>query len=80
MQIFSEADRFRRSSRTDWFLAFLEMFPFLKKMSALTKDEFIQAAQDGVWRKVEKSLMLLGIYEPAEASTGMFVSPEPDAI
>lgn len=24
---FPEADRFHRSSRTDWFLAFLEMFP-----------------------------------------------------
>ncbi len=41
---FPEADRFHRSSRTDWLLAFLEMFPSAHMISALTKEEFIKAA------------------------------------
>ena len=40
---FPEADRFHRSSRTDWFLAFLEMFPSPHMISAMTKEEFIKA-------------------------------------
>ncbi len=48
-----------RSSRTDWFLAFLEMFPSPHMTSALTKEEFTTAAWEVIGRKVEKSLMLL---------------------
>ena len=64
---FPEADRFHRSSRTDWFLAFLEMFPSPHMISAMTKDEFIKAAWEVVGRKVEKSLLLSDIYETAKA-------------
>jgi hypothetical protein len=53
---FPEADRFHRSSRTDWFLAFLEMFPLPHMISAMTKEEFTTAAWEVVGRKVEKSL------------------------
>ena len=77
---FPEADRFHRSSRTDWFLAFLEMFPSPQMISALTKEEFIQAAWGVVGRKVEKSLMLSDIYETAKTSAGLPVSPDSDAI
>ena len=49
---FPEADRFHRSSRTDWFLAFLEMFPSPHMISAMTKEEFIKAAWEVVGRKV----------------------------
>jgi hypothetical protein len=55
---FPEADRFHRSSRTDWFLAFLEMFPSPHMISALTKEECTKAAWEVVGRKVEKMLML----------------------
>ena len=41
---FPEADRYHRSSRTDWFLAFLEVFPSPHFIAAMGKDEFIQAA------------------------------------
>ena len=44
---FPEADRFHRSSRTDWFLAFLEMFPLPHMISAMTKEDFIKAAWGG---------------------------------
>jgi len=77
---FPEADRFHRSSRTDWFLAFLEMFPSPHMISAMTKDEFIKAAWEVVGRKVEKSLLLSDIYETAKASAGLPVAPDSDAI
>jgi transposase len=77
---FPEADRFHRSSRTDWFLAFLEMFPSPHMISAMTKEEFIQAAWEVVGRKVEKSLLLSDIYETAKSSAGLPVSPDSDAI
>jgi len=77
---FPEADRFHRSSRTDWFLAFLEMFPSPHMISAMTKEAFIQAAWEVVGRKVEKSLLLSDIYETAMVSAGLPVSPDSDAI
>ena len=77
---FPEADRFHRSSRTDWFLAFLEMFPSPHMISAMTKEEFTTAAWEVVGRKVEKSLLLSDIYETAKVSAGLPVSPDSDAI
>jgi len=68
---FPEADRFHRSSRTDWFLAFLEMFPSPHMISAMTKEDFIEAAWEVVGRKVAKSLLLSDIYETAKASAGL---------
>jgi transposase len=75
-----EADRFHRSSRTDWFLAFLELFPSPHMISAMTKEEFTTAAWEVVGCKVEKSLLLLDIYETAKVSAGLPVSPDPDTI
>ncbi len=77
---FPEADRFHRSSRSDWFLAFLEMFPSPHMISALSKDAFVAAAWDVVGRKVGKALMLSDIYETAKVSAGLPVDPESDAI
>ena len=77
---FPEVDRFHRSSRTDWFLAFLEMFPSPHMISAMTKEEFTTAAWEVVGRKVEKSLLLSDIYETAKVSAGLPVSPDSDAI
>ncbi|SDI97842.1 Transposase IS116/IS110/IS902 family protein [Salipiger marinus] len=75
-----EADRFHRSSRTDWFLACLEMFPSPHRISAMTKEESTKAAWEVVGRKIEKSLLLSDIYETAKVSTGLPVSPDSDAI
>ena len=77
---FPEADRFHRSSRTDWLLAFLEMFPSPHRISAMTKEESTETAWEVVGRKVEKSLLLSDFYETAKASTGLPVSPDSDAI
>jgi hypothetical protein len=54
---FPEVDRFHRSSRTDWFPAFLEMFPSPHMISAMAKEEFTTAAWEVVGRKVDKSLL-----------------------
>ncbi len=77
---FPEADRFHRSSRIDWFLAFLEMFPSPHMISAMTKAEFIRAAWEVVGRKVKKSRLLSDIYETAKVSAGLPVAPNSDAI
>ena len=75
-----EAERFHRSSRTDWFLAFLEMFPSPHIISAMTKDEFTKAAWTVVGRRVSKTLLLSDIYETAVSSVGLHVSPDSDAL
>lgn len=41
---FPEAERFHRSPRSDWFLAFLEQFPSPHMITALSKEAFIAAA------------------------------------
>lgn len=77
---FPEAERFHRSSRSDWFLAFLELFPSPHMISALNKNEFIKVAWDVVGRRVEKSALLADIYETAKTSAGLPVAPDSDAI
>lgn len=44
---FPEADRFQRTARTDWILAFLEMFPPPQIISVLTKEEL----RKSVWNR-----------------------------
>lgn len=77
---FPEAERFHRSPRSDWFLAFLEQFPSPHMITALSKDAFIAAAWDVVGRKVSKERLLLDIYETAVASVGLPVDEGSDAI
>jgi transposase len=77
---FPEADRFHRSSRSDWFLAFLEQFPSPHFISAMSKQDFIAAAWQVVGRKVSKERLLADIYETAAASVGLPVEPDSDAI
>lgn len=77
---FPEAERFNRSSRSDWFLAFLELFPSPHMITAMDKDQFIKAAWNVVGRKVSKSTLLSDIYETAKTSTGLPVAPDSDAL
>lgn len=77
---FPEAERFHRRSRSDWFLAFLEMFPSPHMISAMEKDAFTQVAWDVVGRKVSKALLLSDIYETAKASIGLPVAPDSEAL
>ncbi len=77
---FPEAERFHRSSRTDWFLAFLEEFPSPHMISAMSRDAFIGAAWDVVGRKVSKTRLLSDIYETAKGSVGLPVAPDSEAL
>ena len=77
---FPEADRFHRSSRSDWFFAFLERYPSPHFISAMSKDAFTADAWEVVGRKVAKERLLADIYETAKASVGMPVAPDSDAI
>ena len=77
---FPEADRYHRSSRTDWFLAFLEAFPSPHFIAAMSKDGFIAAAWTVVGRRVSKTDLLSDIYETARTSVGLPVDPDSDAI
>lgn len=77
---FPEADRFHRSSRGDWFFAFLERFPSPHFISAMSQQAFIDAAWDVVGRKVGKERLLADIYVTAQNSIGLPVLPDSDAI
>lgn len=77
---FPEAERFHRSARSDWLLAFLEQFPSPHMISAMTKAAFIEAAWEVVGRKVSKRLLLSDIYETAKGSVGLPVAPDSDAV
>lgn len=77
---FPEADRFHRSSRSDWFFAFLERYPSPHFIAAMSKDAFTADAWDVVGRKVAKERLLSDIYETAKSSVGLPVTPESDAV
>lgn len=77
---FPEAERFHRSSRTDWFPAFLEEFPSPHLISAMSQEAFIDAAWDVVGRKVSKTQMLSDIYMTANGSVGLPVAEDSEAL
>jgi transposase len=77
---FPEADRFHRSSRTDWFLAFLEKYPSPHMISTMSKDAFVADAWQVVGRKVSKEQLLSDIYATAVSSVGLPVEPDSEAV
>ncbi len=77
---FPEADRFHRSARSDWFLAFLEKYPTPHMITAMTEEAFIADAWRVVGRKVSKERLLSDIYATAAGSVGLPVQPNSDAV
>ena len=77
---FPEADRFHRSSRSDWFLAFLERYPSPHFISALSREAFIADAWNAIGRRVSKERLLSDIYDTAASSVGLPVGHDSDAI
>jgi len=77
---FPEAERFKGNARSDWFLAFLEVFPTPASITALEKDAFISAAWAVVGRKVSKRRVLSDIYETARFSIGLPVASDSGAV
>ena len=77
---FPEAERFHRSSRSDWFFAFLEKFPSPHFITSMQKQQFIDQAWDVVGRKTLKERLLSDIYETAKASAGLPIHQNSEAI
>jgi len=77
---FPEADRFHRSSRSDWFFAFLERYPSPHIISAMGKEDFIADAWTVVGRRVSKERLLADVYETAKTSVGLPVDADSDAL
>lgn len=68
---FPEIEKFKGNARSDWFLAFLELFPTPGSIAALEKQAFVEAAWDVVGRKVSKQRLLEDIYETARSSIAL---------
>jgi len=77
---FPEADRFHRSSRGDWFFAFVERYPSPHLISAMDRDAFIADAWEVVGRKVAKERLITDIYETAKTSVGLPIAADSDAV
>ena len=77
---FPEAERFHRSSRTDWFLAFLEKYPTPTMITAMSQEAFIADAWQVVGKKVSKERLLSDTYATAVDSVGLPVEPDSDAV
>lgn len=68
---FPEVERFRQNSRSDWFFAFLEMFPTPASITVMDQTAFIKSAWEVVGRKVAKATLLADIYQTARASIAL---------
>lgn len=77
---FPEIERFRQNSRSDWFFAFLEMFPTPAAITALSKDAFSEAAWKVLGRKVAKARLIGDIYVTARESIALPVPLDSRAI
>ena len=77
---FPEADRFHRSPRSDWFLAFLERYPSPHFIAAMEREAFVADAWDVVGRKVSKERLLSDIYDTATASVDLPIEPDSEAV
>jgi transposase len=77
---FPEAELFKGKSRSEWFLAFLNLFPTPASITALDKEAFIEAAWDVVGRKVSKRRVIADIYEIASSSIALPVPLDSPAI
>lgn len=77
---FPEADRFHRSSRSDWFLAFLERYPSPHFISTMSREAFVADAWEVIGRRVAKERLLSDIYDTSTSSVALPVEPDSDAI
>ena len=77
---FPEVERFRQNSRSDWFFAFLEIFPTPASITVMDEAAFIEAAWQVVGRKVSKARLLADIYQTAQASIALPIPLDAPAI
>ncbi|EFO34012.1 insertion sequence transposase protein [Roseibium sp. TrichSKD4] len=69
-----EAERFHRSSRSDWFFAFLDRYPSPHFISAMDQEAFIADAWEVIGRKVSKERFLADIYKTANTSVCLSIT------
>jgi transposase len=77
---FPEFTRYWCSTRSAWFIRFLERFPIPAAIRALDRQTFIVEAWDVVGRKVNKRAQLEEIYDLAADSIGLPVALDSPAI
>jgi transposase len=77
---FPEFTRYWYSTRSAWFIRFLERFPVPAAIRALDRPAFVAAAWELVGRKVNKRAQLEEIYELAGESIGIPVALDSPAI
>lgn len=77
---FTEDERFHRSSRTDWFLAFPETCPTPHMITAKSQEAVIADAWQVVGHKVSKERLLSVIHATAAGSVGLPFHPDSDAV
>lgn len=77
---FPEFTRYWYSTRSEWFIRFLQRFPTPASIRALDRNAFITEAWDLVGRKVSKQAKLEEIYTLASESIGLPVALESPAI
>jgi hypothetical protein len=68
---FPEIERHYHASRSEWLLAFLQVFPTPAMITRLSMEDFVQQAWTVVGRKVSKQRLLEDIYRTAQSSIGI---------
>ena len=77
---FPEIERYWYSSRNDWFVRFLQLFPTPGSIQRLSLERFTALAWDAVGRKVAKTRLLADLYQLAHHSIGLPLAEDTAAI
>ncbi len=77
---FPEIDRFRHSSRKEWFFNFLYQFPTPASITTLSKEQFAAQAAPLLGRKVRKQAVIGDIYSTAQESSALPVALDSAAV
>jgi hypothetical protein len=77
---FPEIERHYHASRSEWLLAFLQLFPTPALITRLSMEDFVERAWPVVGRKVSKQRLLEDIYRTAQSSIGIPVEENSEAV
>ena len=77
---FPEIEAHFHSTRSEWLLQLLHVFPTPASITSLPMTVFVQQAWTLVGRKVSKQRLLEDIYRTAQSSVGLPVTPDSEAV
>ncbi len=77
---FPEAEKYMHSTRAQWFLNLLLIFPCPQAIRAVSIEEFVSQCEKIPGKKVNKKMWLQDFYHSAHNSIGLPVSPDSEAI